>query len=45
MQAAAHPDRRHHYLYYLRKPHTKQHYFTSSYADFRSHEKACGYIK
>ncbi len=45
MQAAAHPDRRHHYLFYLRKPHTKQHYFTSSYADFVAHEKDWGYIK
>jgi UPF0755 protein len=45
MQAAAHPDRRHHYLYYLRKPNTKHHYFTSSSADFVAHEKAWGYIK
>jgi UPF0755 protein len=45
MQAAAHPDRKHHYLYYLRKPGTKHHYFTKSYADFVAHEKAWGYIK
>jgi UPF0755 protein len=45
MQAAAHPDRRHRYLYYLRKPGTKRHYFTSSAADFIAHEKAWGYIK
>jgi len=43
MQAAAHPDRKHHYLYYLRKPGTKHHYFTSSGADFLAHEKAWGY--
>jgi UPF0755 protein len=45
MQAAAHPDRKHHYLYYLRKPGTRQHYFTSSYADFVNHERTWGYIK
>jgi UPF0755 protein len=45
MQAAAHPDRSHHYLYYLRKPHTQHHYFTSSYADFVTHERTWGYIK
>ncbi len=45
MQAAAHPDRRHQYLYYLRKPHTKHHYFTASYDDFVAHEKTWGYIK
>jgi len=45
MQAAAHPDRRHHYLYYLRKPDKKRHYFTSSYDDFVAHERAWGYIK
>jgi UPF0755 protein len=45
MQAAAHPDRRHHYLYYLRKPGTKRHYFTSSGADFVAHEKKWGYLK
>jgi len=45
MQAAAHPDRSHHYLYYLRKPGTRQHYFTSSYTDFVAHEKTWGYIK
>lgn len=45
MQAAAHPDRNHHYLYYLRKPHEKHHYFTSNYADFVAHERAWGYIK
>ncbi|MHB8059265.1 MAG: endolytic transglycosylase MltG [Gaiellaceae bacterium] len=44
MQAAAHPDRRHHYLYYLRKPDKKHHYFTSSYDDFVAHERAWGYI-
>ena len=45
IQAAAHPDRNHHYLYYLRKPDKKHHYFTSSYADFVAHERAWGYIK
>ena len=45
MQAAAHPDRRHHYLYYLRKPGTQRHYFTASAADFINHERAWGYIK
>jgi UPF0755 protein len=45
MQAAAHPERRHHYLYYLRKPGTQRHYFTSSSTDFVAHEKAWGYIK
>jgi UPF0755 protein len=45
MQAAAHPDRSHHYLYYLRKPHTQHHYFTSSYPDFVAHERLWGYIK
>jgi UPF0755 protein len=45
MQAAAHPDRRHQYLYYLRKPGTQRHYFTASAADFINHERAWGYIK
>ncbi|HEY5159690.1 MAG TPA: endolytic transglycosylase MltG [Gaiellaceae bacterium] len=45
LQAAAHPDRHHHYLYYLRKPGTKRHYFTSSYDDFVAHERSWGYIK
>ena len=45
MQAAAHPDRRHHYLYYLRKPGTQRHYFTASAADFVNHERTWGYIK
>jgi UPF0755 protein len=45
MQAAVHPDRKHHYLYYLRKPDKVHHYFTSSYADFVAHEHAWGYIK
>jgi uncharacterized YceG family protein len=45
MQAAAHPDRRHGYLYYLRKPHTDRQYFTSSYKDFVNHEREWGYIK
>ena len=45
LQAAAHPDRKHHYLYYLRKPGTQKHYFTSSYADFVAHEQAWGYFK
>ncbi|MGD0166286.1 MAG: endolytic transglycosylase MltG [Gaiellaceae bacterium] len=45
MQAAAHPDRRHRYLYYLRKPGTMHHYFTSSSADFVAHEKRWGYLK
>jgi UPF0755 protein len=45
MQAAAHPDRRHGYLYYLRKPGTRRHYFTSSGADFVAHEHKWGYIK
>jgi len=45
MQAAAHPYRRHSYLYYLRKPGTRTHYFTSSSDEFIAHEKAWGYIK
>jgi UPF0755 protein len=45
MQAAAHPDRRHGYLYYLRKPDKVHHYFTSSWTDFVNHERAWGYIK
>ena len=45
MQAAAHPERSHHYLYYLRKPGTQRHYFTASEADFVAHERAWGYIK
>jgi uncharacterized YceG family protein len=43
MQAAAHPDRRHRYLYFLRKPDGKRHYFTASWADFEAHERAWGY--
>jgi UPF0755 protein len=45
MQAAAHPDRKHQYLYYLRKPDKVHHYFTSNYADFVAHEHLWGYIK
>jgi UPF0755 protein len=45
LQAAAHPDRRHSYLYYLRKPGTRKHYFTASSDDFVAHERAWGYIK
>ncbi len=45
MQAAAHPDRKHLYLFYLRKPDKVHHYFTSSYADFVAHEHLWGYIK
>jgi len=45
MQAAVHPDRKHQYLYYLRKPDKVHHYFTSSYADFVAHEHLWGYIK
>ena len=45
MQAAAHPDRRHGYLYYLRKPGTERQYFTASEADFVAHEHKWGYIK
>jgi UPF0755 protein len=45
MQAAAHPDRKHQYLYFLRKPDKVHHYFTSSDADFVAHERAWGYIK
>jgi UPF0755 protein len=45
LQAAAHPYRRHSYLYYLRKPGTRKHYFTASADDFIAHERAWGYIK
>ncbi|MGD0273529.1 MAG: endolytic transglycosylase MltG [Gaiellaceae bacterium] len=45
MQAAAHPDRKRLYLYYLRKPDKVHHYFTASYADFVAHEHLWGYIK
>ncbi len=44
MQAAAHPDRRHGYLYFLRRPGGRSHYFTASFADFRNKEEAWGYV-
>jgi len=44
MQAAAHPAKVK-YLYFLRKPGTQHHYFTTNYADFVAHERTWGYIK
>ena len=44
IQAAANPASAK-YLYYLRVPGTERHYFTASYDDFVSHERAWGYIK
>jgi UPF0755 protein len=42
MEAAAHPAQVD-YLYYVRKPDHRHHYFTASYQDFVNHEKAYGY--
>ncbi|HZR93352.1 MAG TPA: endolytic transglycosylase MltG [Gaiellaceae bacterium] len=42
MQAAAHPARVD-YLYYVRKPDKRHHYFTASAADFRRYLAAHGY--
>ncbi|MBX5474062.1 MAG: endolytic transglycosylase MltG [Thermoleophilia bacterium] len=42
IQAAAHPARVD-YLYFLRKPDRRHHYFTRSFDDFIAHEKAYGY--
>ena len=42
MEAAAHPAQVD-YLYFVRKPDHRHHYFTASYQDFVDHEKAYGY--
>ena len=42
IQAAAHPAKVD-YLYFVRKPDHKHHYFTNDYNDFVNHEKAYGY--
>lgn len=42
IQAAAHPAKVD-YLYYVRKPDRRHHYFTASYQDFVNHELAYGY--
>jgi uncharacterized YceG family protein len=42
MQAAAHPARVD-YLYFVRKPDKKHHFFTASYAAFQAYSKAHGY--
>ncbi|HZD86879.1 MAG TPA: endolytic transglycosylase MltG [Gaiellaceae bacterium] len=42
LQAAAHPAHVD-YLYFVRKPDHKHHYFTSSYQDFLQHEAEYGY--
>jgi UPF0755 protein len=42
MQAAAHPARVD-YLYFVRKPDKRHHYFTASFQDFVNHEIAYGY--
>ncbi len=42
LQAAAHPAHVD-YLYFVRKPDHKHHYFTASYQDFLAHEAAYGY--
>jgi UPF0755 protein len=42
IQAAAHPDHVN-YLYFVRKPDKKHHFFTSSYRDFVNYENAHGY--
>jgi UPF0755 protein len=42
LEAAAHPAHVA-YLYFLRKPDHKHHYFTSSYEDFKQHEAQYGY--
>ncbi len=43
LEAAAHPARVD-YLYFVRKPDGKHHYFTASYQDFVNHEIAYGYV-
>ena len=42
MQAAAHPAKVN-YLYFVRKPDKKHHFFTASYAAFKQYEAAHGY--
>ncbi len=42
LRAAAHPAKVD-YLYFVRKPDHKHHYFTSDFNDFVNHEKAYGY--
>src|SRR5216117_400886 len=42
MQAAAHPAKVD-YLYFVRKPDKKHHFFTASYAAFKQYEAAHGY--
>jgi uncharacterized YceG family protein len=42
IEAAAHPAHVD-YLYFVRKPDHRHHYFTSNYQDFRRHEAAYGY--
>ena len=42
IQAAAHPAKVD-YLYFVRKPDKRHHYFTASYQDFVNHEIAYGY--
>jgi uncharacterized YceG family protein len=42
MQAAAHPAKVN-YLYFVRKPDKKHHFFTASYAAFQAYEAAHGY--
>jgi len=42
MQAAAHPAKVD-YLYYVRMPDHRHHYFTNDYNDFLAHERAYGY--
>ena len=42
IQAAAHPANVD-YLYYLKIPHSRHHYFTASYQDFLNHEAQYGY--
>jgi len=42
LEAAAHPAHVD-YLYFVRKPDHKHHYFTASYQDFLNHETRYGY--
>jgi UPF0755 protein len=42
LEAAAHPAHVD-YLYFVRKPDHKHHYFTANYQDFLNHEAAYGY--
>jgi UPF0755 protein len=42
LQAAAHPARVD-YLYFVRKPDHRHHYFTANYQDFLQHERQYGY--